>query len=291
VTAFDLACGIPWAIARDALEGILAIAERAHGVESEAEFEALAARVGKPLENARRVDVRDGVATIEVNGPIFRKANLFTRISGATSMDVLARDFTEAMGAPGIRSVLFSIDSPGGEAHGTHELAALVRAARGKKPVVAHVWGSGASGAYWIASAADAVTANPTALLGSIGVIATLRNRKDPRDLHFVSSVSPHKRADLDTDQGKAQIQATVDHLGEVFVEEVAAHRGVTVAKVRKDFGRGGTLVGRRAVDAGLADGLATYEEVHARLAAGKSPVRAADPYRRFVDDLQGAGR
>src|SRR6185503_19749583 len=71
--AFVYAADRPWAITEAGLRQILEIAER-----SNASPEAVAARLGRPLENTRTVEVRDGVAVIPVTGPIFRYANLFT---------------------------------------------------------------------------------------------------------------------------------------------------------------------------------------------------------------------
>lgn len=270
--AFEAACAQNWAIREEALEGILDIAAR----RVDEPWEALSARLGKPLEYAHEATERDGIATIPVDGPIFQKANMLTRYSGASSYDVLAQDLRTALDDPLIRGVILSINSPGGQVHGTAEFASLVRAARGRKPVVAHVWGDGASAAYWIASAAEAVTAAPTAQLGSIGVVAVYRNRKDPTQVQIVSSVSPHKRPDLDTPEGRSEVQREVDATARVFVEQVAAYRGTTPEAVLADFGRGGCLVGRDAVAAGLADGVSTYEEVHAALAETTSRPRVS---------------
>jgi capsid assembly protease len=268
MSPFDLACAIPWCITEDALTAILTVANLPRDDRTEERWEAIASRMGKPLEHASRaasVDESTGIARISIDGPIFRKANLLTRYSGATSTDVLMRDITTALADPAVRALVLSIDSPGGEAHGTHDAASLVRSARAVKPVVAHVWGQAASGAYWIASAADSIVASPMALLGSIGAIATLRDRKDPEGTyHFVSSVSPYKRADLKSDAGRARIQATIDALGAVFAADVARNRDVPLRTVLRDFGAGDQLVGESARRAHLCDSLGTYQDVEA---------------------------
>jgi hypothetical protein len=70
------------------------------------------------------------------------------------------------------------------------------------------------------------------------------------------------KRPDPTTEDGKAEIQRTVDALGEIFVGTVARNRGVSADTVLSDFGRGGVYVGQAAVDAGLADEVGSYESV-----------------------------
>jgi hypothetical protein len=56
---------------------------------------------------------------------------------------------------PGVRAVVLDLDSPGGEVNGCAELAEPIARYRGKKPLVAYVSGTGASAAYWLASACE----------------------------------------------------------------------------------------------------------------------------------------
>lgn len=251
----------PWAITREALAQIVEIAARENR-----SVEAIEVERGQPLENTYRATMREGVATIRLTGPLFRYANLFTAISGATSLELVAKDLTAALKDPSIRGILLAVDSPGGAVSGTSELGDLIYEARGVKPIVAHVDGFGASAAYWLASAADRVTASDTSLVGSIGVIMAEYLDDDENVIEFVSSQSPRKRTNPTEDIGRAQRQAIVDALGERFLETVARHRGVSVDTVREDFGQGDVFVGAAAVEAGLIDGISTYEQVHAAL-------------------------
>lgn len=270
--AFDAACSRAWVITEDALQGILEIAARENP-----SIEAVEQKLGRPLDNSHAVTVRDGVANIPVQGPIFRHANLITQISGATSVETLAQDFRQALDDPSIKGIVFDIDSPGGEVAGIHEFADAIHAARGTKPIIAYVDDYGASAAYWIASAADEVIASATAHIGSIGVVAAVRDptSKSSRSIEFVSSQSPNKRIDPTTKDGKTQIQAMVDELADVFVGSVARNRGVSTDKVLSDFGQGGIFIGQSAVKAGLADRLGSHEQA---IIAARSPKRASLP-------------
>jgi ClpP class serine protease len=230
--------------------------------------EAVLAKTGKPLDNTRNVTVRDGVAVIPVSGPIFRYANLFTEISGATSIQALAKDFRQSLDDRAVRAIVLEINSPGGEADGTAELAQHILEARGQKPIIAYVSHLGASAAYWLASAADEIVANDAASLGSIGVVASVCIHKDKNHLEFVSSQSPNKRPDPQSEAGKSQIQEWLDSLGDVFINTVARNREMTPHQVIDQGGRGGLKVGQKAVDAGLADRLGTLEGLIAELAA-----------------------
>lgn len=232
----------------------------------ELDIDALAAKIGKPLDNTRAVTVRDGVAIVPVSGPIFRYANIFTEISGATSVDVLATDFRQALDDRSIRAIILEINSPGGEVDGTSELAQHIFEARGLKPIIAYVSHLGASAAYWLASACDEVVANDTASLGSIGVVGSVFIDKNPRRIQFVSSQSPNKRPNPETEGGRSQIQSHIDDLAQVFVNTVARNRDMTAEEVIEAGGAGGLRVGQLAVDAGLADRVGTLEALIAEL-------------------------
>jgi hypothetical protein len=100
----------------------------------------------------------------------------------------------------------------------------------------------------------------------------------DPNELIIVSSNAPRKHPDLSTDDGRADVQATLDALETVFVGAVARNRGVTPAVVLSDFGQGGVFVGQAAVDAGMADRLGSFEATLAQMATtpqAHTPVAA----------------
>lgn len=249
-----------WAIMPEMLETIASIAERES--EYSGNLQALEAKLGRPLGNTMTATVRDGVAVVPVEGPLFRRANLMTEYSGASSYEVVARDFTQALADPNVTGILLSIDSPGGEVNGSSELASMIAAS--DKPVWAYVGGTVASAAYWIASAADKIITADTAIAGSIGVQAgyTVKDSKaGEKSYRFVSSQSPMKNASPDTDAGARSIQATVDGLAQVFVDTVARNRGITTESVLESFGQGAVFVAAEALQRGMIDGISTFEE------------------------------
>jgi ClpP class serine protease len=290
VRAFDLACTVPWAIQPDALRAILAIAGRVEigpeliAAAMHSHPEAVAAREGKRLPGSRDAELRDGVAILHVKGPIFRYANLFDDVSGATSVQLLARDFTQALENPNAHAILIHIDSPGGEVSGISEFSEMIYQARARKPITAYVSDLGASAGYFIASAAERIVVADTAKLGSIGVVMPVRDpaKAESPDIEFVSSQSPGKRANPHTKAGQAQYQATVDQLAEIFIAAVARNRGVSPETVQRDFGAGWILIGQAAVDAGMADAVGSYEGTLRELAETPSsepvPLRSQQP-------------
>lgn len=276
--AWNKATAEPWAITENALQTILDIAAR----DNEAP-EAVAAKLGKELQNTHKVTEREGVAIIPVTGPLFRYANLFTLISGATSYELLAQDFMAALESPEISAIIFNIDSPGGEVNGCAELANMIYEARGRKPIIAYASGDAASGAYWIASAADEVVVSETSGLGSIGVVGVYRgvkaDKSAPAPIEIVSSQSPHKRLDPESDAGRVRLQARIDAMAEVFVNTLARNRRVEPQAVLERFGGGDILIGVHAVNAGLADRLSSLE----KLIAEHSGPRPTATQRGFL--------
>lgn len=233
--------------------------------------EAIAREMGKDMKDTNAVSIRDGVAVIKVSGPLFRYANLMTRICGATSYELLAQDFNKAMQNPQIKGILLDIDSPGGEVNGCSELSDMIYQARGTKPIVAYASGACCSGAYWIASACDKILATDTAILGSIGVVSIFEKDDEDKTIEIVSSQSPNKRPDINTEEGKAKIQARVDELAEVFIAKVARNRGISKEDVVNNFGAGDVSVGKSAVRQGLSDGLSSFEAIIINLSKEKT--------------------
>ncbi|MGE0456418.1 MAG: S49 family peptidase [Vicinamibacterales bacterium] len=261
----------PWAITPEGLSVVRAIAAReevrAHDIL------AIGKEPGQPLNGNPAVQIRGSVAVVPLAGPLFRYANLFTRFSGATSLEVFSNDLGEALRDPKVRAIILDVNSPGGEVNGTEETAKLIRAARGQKPIYALISGVGASAAYWIASAAEKVFSVETGLVGNIGTVLTV-DVSAPKDtqLVFISSQTPRKRLDP-ADAGEAAlIQEMVDALAQVFIENVADNRGTTVEKVLSDFGQGHVLVGAAAHAAGMVDGIATLESLVTEL-SGRAPA------------------
>lgn len=250
-----------WLMDEPQVRRLMDVIEQAETREDAANaIEAVEAQLGRRMDNARSTTMRGGVAILPVTGPIFRYANLFTSLSGATSTEDLSLDFNAAMQDPSVDAILLNIDSPGGEATGINEFADMIHAS--SKPVWAYIEGYGASAAYWIASATQHIVMDATAAAGSIGVVMAVPapGGAPAKSIEFVSSQSPNKRPDPTTERGKAQLQTMVDDMAGVFVSKVAQYRGVSEEDVLSRFGAGGMTVGKGAVASGMADALGSFE-------------------------------
>lgn len=272
-----------WAILREHLELIGDIAQRADDETIRAKLDAIQREPGERLPGTEGVQVRDGVATVPLVGPIFRRANIFTEISGATSTEIAAQEFSRAVEDDQVRAIVLHINSPGGQVDGTSELAQMIFRARGRKPIRSFVSGLGASAAFWIATAADEVIAGDTAELGSVGIVLSVQDfserdeKRGVKTMEIVSSRAPLKRIDPFSDDeeeaaaARQVLQERVDALEDVFIGSVARNLGVDEATVVEDFGRGNLLVGDAAVEAGMASRIGTLEEVIEELSTSRS--------------------
>jgi signal peptide peptidase SppA len=249
---------------------------------------------GQRLEGTRYVEMRGSIAVIDVNGIIAKRMDMFDEVCfGGTSTEKLMKDFKVAMDDPKVESIVMNIDSPGGEAFGINELAQSIYDARGRKPIKAYVGGLGCSGAYWIASAADEVISDKSALLGSIGVVTAWTDDTEMykmlgiRKETIVSSNAPKKRLNFDEPGDRAELQKELDSIEKVFHKAVARNRGVKIEQVINDFNQGGVLAGKDAVDSGMADRVGSLEGVIKELQSKRNKTMAASASAAHEGDIE----
>ena len=159
----------PWAILPSKLAVLEEIVMRHVSGEKldPAEVQARIHGAVRPAE--RRVQ---SVAVLPLFGTIFPRANMMTDMSGATSAENFAKNFSQLLDDPSVDAIVLDVDSPGGQVGGVNELSKQIFEARGKKPIVAVANHFMASAAYWIGSAADELVVTPSGEVGSIGVFA-----------------------------------------------------------------------------------------------------------------------
>ena len=260
-----------WAIEPDALKNITANLEKTQA--------GLSLFSEKPLAKTRTATIRDGIAIIPIHGVITPRLDLFTIIFGGTALDCLARDLQAALDNDEVRGILLDIDSPGGVAVGPAEMAEIINRARAVKPVWSYAGRNCCSSAYWLASASEKILCHKSALLGSIGIVSTIPVQEAPdadgyKYFEIVSSHAKDKRPDPRTPEGLGAIRAELDALETEFIRSVAGYRNLPEDTIKSDFGQGGVLIGDKAVAAGMADGLSTFERALAELSTLTNPKK-----------------
>lgn len=270
----------PWAIMPETMAVIREfVALRAKG--ERFTKEEIQARVGS--SQARRdLQMAGTVALIPVYGVITPKADLFSEMSGGTSVERLQATFRDALADGDVTAIVLDVSSPGGSVGLLPELAAEIRNARGTKPIVAIANTRAASAAYWIASQADEVVVTPSGDVGSVGVFAAHEDISALQEAlgvkttlisagKFKTEGNPFEPL---TDDALAAIQERIDETYAQFVADVAAGRGIDASKVEADFGQGRMLTARNALRAGMVDRVDTFEAtVHRLMKGDASPV------------------
>ena len=269
----------PWAILPETLAELQQI-YATHLRGQTIDRQAVEARLGRPLANEQqRYELRDGgVAVLAPQGVMAPKANLFMQVSGGISTQMLTQQFESMRADPRVRSVVFAPDSPGGNVLGVPAAAKALAALAAEKPTVTVADGFMASAMLWVGTAANAVfVSGETDQVGSIGVVQRLNwDAANPTSMELVRG--KYKRLSVNGAPPSADVvayhEAQMDYLYTLFVDTVAAHRGVTSAQVLERMADGRLFIGRQAIDSGLADGLATVDEMATQLA--ENPTRYA---------------
>ena len=207
------------------------------------------------------------VALIPIHGVILGTEDSESFFETVTS-SIDAVELIEKAGKnPSIKAIILEINSPGGSAVASQEIADTVK--KTNKTTVAWIREVGASGAYWVASSTDHIVANRASITGSIGVIASylefqgLLERYNVTYERLVSGKykdigSPYKEM---TPEERIIFQQTLDEIRDYFVSEVAKNRNLNKKDVDK-IANGLFYLGAQAKELGLVDEIGGKDEV-----------------------------
>ena len=199
-------------------------------------------------------------ATIHVEGTLTKRPDFWAKYFGGsnTTYASIRNALAYAASSADVGEIVFSIDSPGGEASGLIELLdsiGQVRQSSGKKMRV--VAEQAQSAAYGIAAAVGNIEARHRgATFGSIGTAQAFWI--SPNVIELTNTDSPDKRPNLNTPEGKAVVVKYLDQLNHEFVSAIAQGRGVPLSRVTEGYGRGASMTAAEAKRLGLIDTIAT---------------------------------
>jgi signal peptide peptidase SppA len=240
-------------------------------------FSAVKAGIWKPAESAsptgreyaaaRVTADENGVAVIELEGPLMK---LQSKYGGSSTLAARSM-IRHAVKDSSVRVIMLHIDSPGGTVAGTHDLAQEVSAANKTKPVYAHIDDLGASAAYWVASQAQRITANATAMVGSIGTYAVVHDMSGMAEMEgikvHVISTGEFKGMGIPgtvvTDKQLAYMQERIDGLNEHFLKGVTTGRGMPRSQLN-DIADGRVFIALKAMGLGLIDAVSSFDQAYA---------------------------
>lgn len=229
------------------------------------------------------------IAVIKLEGIISDSAgnSIFKDLTSSSSvLDLIVK----ATKDPNIKGIVIRINSPGGTVAASQELYTAIIKAKKKKPVVVTMGDIAASGGYYIASASDAIFANPGTLTGSIGVITSYLNFYDLLNKIGVKGITIKSGEFKDignptrplTDKEKKILQALLDDSYDQFLTDVSKGRKVPKEKIAK-IAEGLIYTGKQAKKIGLVDYLGDYYQAikHAQKLAKKRFPELAQKYSK----------
>ena len=202
-----------------------------------------------------------------------------------------------------VAAIILEVDSPGGEvtaADEIHRELMLFKESDPGRKIAVLVHDMAASGGYYISLPADRILAQPTALIGSIGVIlqtlniqglsekigvtdTTIKSGKNKDMLNPFHPVDPEEIALL---------QDSVDAMHDRFVDLVAQGRGLAKSEL-KPLADGRIFTADDALKHKLIDGIGYWDDVMDETSAllGAEDIRVVtyQAEQSFFDQLLGA--
>lgn len=241
----------------------------------------------------------DSVAVIYLDGEISGVSAGGLSGAGITPESVIAQ-LKKAEQDDAVKAIMLRIDSPGGTASASEEIA--IEVARLTKPTIASIGDVGASGAYMIASQCDEIMSTNSSAVGSIGVIIQIGDYSSLAKKLGVKFIAIHEGEFKDagspwrglTATETAMLQSDVKLTYDDFIAIVAKGRGVSEPEIRK-LATGWAWPGSKAKDLGLVDSIGNYTDAVNR--AGKlgkivgEPVvvtYAGESFGSFLQNLTG---
>ena len=269
---FDEKMGIvsPAAISGVALEA-RAIAQKV----AEVERNALARDATFDAESRKPYRMTGNIAVIEIDGVLVHKGGWIDAACGFVGYNYLLSMFEAAIHDPEVLGIWVVIDSPGGAVAGLFQFVeemAQMTAEAGGKPVYAWVDEQACSAAYVILSVCDKAYAPTSAMVGSIGCVATLRTVNRAYDAAGIDveifRSRPRKARggpfEAMDDETRARIQRSVDEADDVMAAIVAAGRGLTLDAI--DAMAGDWFEGAEVQHLGLVDAITSERVAWSRL-------------------------
>jgi protease IV len=258
-------------------------------------FFAMLAR--KPSESTR-----PGIGLIYAEGVIVDGSSdggFLNSTSGNIGSDTMRQALRDADKDSKIKAVVIRIDSPGGSALASEAMWQAARRVAKDKPVIISVGSMAASGGYYLASSGDYIFADPTAIVGSIGVVGgkfvytDLFTKLGLNTESFIRG----KNADLFSsstewdDHQRAQVTNWMKKTYDQFTQRVMSTRQGKIADIDA-VARGRIFSADQAKARGMVDQIGgiqdsiNYAADKVALKSGDYDVRVFPPARTLADLL-----
>ena len=235
--------------------------------------------IGKRVYWTERWSAPPVVAIVGAYGSINSGASQRSIMQGTRAMgsETVVKQLKAASRCPGVRAIVFRVDSGGGSALASDEILEEIRRIQSedKIPVVVSMGNVAGSGGYWISMYGDRVFADPFTITGSIGVVwfkPVLQRLYEKigvtnevfKEGEHADALSGNRRM---TDDEMKMLGSYIDGMYGFFVDKVAEGRKLDPERVR-EIGGGRVYFGTQALDIKLVDELGGLNDAVAYAAA-----------------------
>lgn len=205
------------------------------------------------------------IAVISIQGEIgYGSSDLLG--GSVANPEIIKNQINEANNDGSVSAILLDINSPGGTPVASEEIMNAIKDC--KKPVVAWISDTGASGAYLAATGADKIVASPSSMVGSIGVILDLTNLSELYKKIGVTKtvIKGGKYKDIGSDyrnmtpEEKTMLQNMVNEHYDHFISIVAENRNLNKSYV-SSIAEGQIYTGSQAKTLKLIDEIGSKQE------------------------------
>ena len=193
-------------------------------------------------DDEKAVQVVGHRATIDIVGPMLWAPSPWLAVFGIDHVDTaaLTAEVRALARRQDVTEVALRIDTPGGHAAGTPELAAAVAAL--PQNVTAYC-ACACSAGYYVAAAADKIVAMPSALIGSVGTISAIYDDSRMLDnlgitVHVISS-GPAKVGSPPSEEYLANMRQLIGSMTGKFADHVSTTRHLSAAAMTEVLGGG----------------------------------------------------
>ena len=208
------------------------------------------------------------------------------------SMEIVEPLLKKAFAMTRAKAVVLVINSPGGSPVQSALIGARIRqlADKHQLPVLAFCEDVAASGGYWLAAAADEIYANPSSIIGSIGVVsagfgfpeAIARLGIERRVYTSGKSKSMLDPFSAEKSEDVAHLKALQEEVHQQFIAYVESRRGSKLDGARDMLFSGAFWTGARALSLGLVDKLGTMHDMLSDRFGDKLQIVTIAPRKRL---------
>jgi len=229
--------------------------------------------------------------------PVVRLTGVITQSSRfgqrGLSLEAIEPQLKKAFSLKRAKAVALIINSPGGSPVQSSLIGQRIRDLAGLAdvPVLAFCEDVAASGGYWLAAAADEIIANPSSIIGSIGVISAgfgfdklIAKIGVERRVYtageakmMLDPFQPEREIEV------ARLKALQSDIHQQFISYVKGRRGSRLNGAHEELFSGAFWTGQRALELGLVDSIGECRQTILQRFGEDTELMFIEPKRKFL--------